>query len=59
VTLTTILSVPKTSPSPTALYVSSKITMETPALSELVLYLTEVCSFLEREMTYKYKLCEI
>jgi len=56
VTLTTIISVPKASPSPTALYVSSKITMETPALPELVSYLTEVYSSLEREMAYKYKL---
>jgi hypothetical protein len=38
------------------LYVSSKITMETAALPELVSYLTEVCSSLEREMAYKYKL---
>jgi len=40
VTLTTILSVPKASPSPTALYDPSKITMETTALTELLSHLT-------------------
>jgi hypothetical protein len=56
VTLTTVLSVPKDSLLPRRLYVSSKLTMETPALPELVSYLTEVCSSLETEMGYKYKL---
>jgi hypothetical protein len=46
----------KPSPLPTALYVASKKTMGTAALPELVSYLTEVCSSLERGKAYKYKL---